>query len=107
MSASKNSFTMEAYDNAVLRVPTESLNDYYEHARWSEFLHIVRMESIETGDINGDYVTDISDVADFIDYLLGNYDGPVNEAGLDINYDGVVDISDLAALIDFLLNGYM
>lgn len=105
--ASKDCFTMTAYDNATLRVPNESLNDYYDHARWSEFLKIVRMESIETGDINGDYTTDINDVSVFIDYLLGNYDGPVNTANLDINYDGEVDINDLSALIDFLLNGYL
>ena len=59
-----------------------------------------------SADTNGDYITDISDVSNFIDYLLGNYEGPVNTANLDLNYDGEVDISDLAVLIDFLLNGY-
>ena len=100
---SRNCFTMAAYDNAMLRVPNESIRSYHESERWSEFYNIVRMESIEPGDANGNFTVDIGDVTALIDYILGNNDN-INSDLMDLNYDGKVTIADVTVLIDMLLN---
>ena len=101
---SKNCFTMAAYDNAILRVPNESIRLYHESERWSEFYNIVRMESIEQGDANGDFKVDVSDIAALIDYITGTNTDNINSMLMDLNYDGDVTIADVTILIDTVLN---
>ena len=52
--------------------------------------------------MNDDGIVDISDVAQLIDYLLGNNDG-INLYNADADLNGSVEISDVAILIDYLL----
>jgi len=101
---SKNCFTMTAYDNATLRVPNESIRLYHESERWSEFYNIVRMESIEQGDANGDFKVDVSDITALIDYITGASTDSINSMLMDLNYDGDVTIADVTILIDTVLN---
>ena len=101
---SKNCFTMAAYDNAILRVPNESIRLYHESERWSEFYNIVRMESIEQGDANGDFKVDVSDITALIDYIAGTNTDNINTMLMDLNYDGDVTIADVTILIDTVLN---
>ena len=54
------------------------------------------------GDVNGDGVVDVSDVASLVDHLLT---GRAISGNGDTNGDGVVDVSDIAALVDNLLRG--
>ena len=58
------------------------------------------------GDVNGDGVVNIADVADTIDYILSGDEGFFNLYAADVNGDGVVNIADVADIIDYLLNGY-
>ena len=54
------------------------------------------------GDVNGDGIVDVSDVAGLVGSLLtGN---PIVGNG-DANQDGMVDVSDIASLVDYLLKG--
>ena len=95
---------VNAYDNAILRVPNESIRLYHESERWSEFYNIVRMESIEQGDANGDFKVDVSDITALIDYIAGTNTDNINSMLMDLNYDGDVTIADMTILIDTVLN---
>lgn len=55
------------------------------------------------GDVNSDGLVDIRDVSRFIDYLLYEDMGLINEINTDVNVDYVIDIKDLSWLIDMLL----
>ena len=51
------------------------------------------------GDVNGDFVIDVADIASVIDVMAaGSADAP--PASADVNGDGVVDVADIAAIID-------
>lgn len=54
------------------------------------------------GDVNGDGLVDVSDVAILIAYVLGK-DVAVNEQAADVNGDGLVDISDVAILLRYII----
>ena len=55
------------------------------------------------GDVDGDGIVSISDVAALLDYLADNANVPAcGEDGLDVDGDGAVNISDLTALLDIL-----
>ena len=96
-------FSYCVYDNAVLRVPRNSLEQYVLSENWSEFLNI---EGISKGDANGDGNVNISDVTALIDYLLSGNPSGVDVNSADCNNDGNVNISDVTALIDYLLSGH-
>ncbi len=90
-------FSSCAYDNAVLRVPATSFENYIFSEYWSEFLNI---ETLVNGDVDGDGKVNISDVTTLIDMLLR---GTTANANADIDGDGNVNISDVTTLIDILL----
>ncbi len=54
------------------------------------------------GDVDGDGMTNISDVTVLINMLLS---GDTNHSNADVNDDGEVDISDATSLINYLLMG--
>ena len=86
----------------TLHVPSGCLEAYQAAPRWSNcFGTIVEMQ-VETGDINGDGIVNISDVTDLISLLLN--DGELPDY-CDVDGDGKVNITDVTALIDLLLNG--
>jgi cephalosporin-C deacetylase len=55
------------------------------------------------GDVNGDGVIDVADIASVIDVMAGATvpDGSSSETA-DVNGDGVVDVADIAAIIDIM-----
>ncbi len=57
---------------------------------------------VETGDVNGDGIINISDVTALIDYLMDN-SVAINTETSDVNGDGVINISDVTALTDMML----
>lgn len=58
-----------------------------------------------SGDVDGDDVVSISDVAVLVDFLLnGNADGVILD-NADCDHDGEIGIADVSVLIDSLLNG--
>ena len=55
------------------------------------------------GDVDADGKIGIGDVADLIDYILGNSDSSFILANADVDGDGKIGIADVAELIDILL----
>ena len=89
------------YENAVLRVPAQSLNRYQRHAEWGRFTHIETFDYEGNYDVNGDGKVTISDVTDLINLLLKGEEPYY----ADVNGDGYVRISDVTDLITMLLSG--
>ena len=56
------------------------------------------------GDINGDGVTNITDVTQLTNYLLGGNVNPFYEANADMNNDGQINITDLTMLISMIIS---
>ncbi len=52
------------------------------------------------GDVNGDGIVDVADIASVIDCMSGN--GKVSKERADVNGDGRVDVADIAAIIDIM-----
>lgn len=91
------------YSNRTLHVPVGAVEAYQADENWYPYFgQIVEMDL--KGDANLDGVFSIADVADTIDYLLGNEVAPFNVAGADLNSNGRVDMGDLTDLIDLLLS---
>ena len=56
------------------------------------------------GDVNGDGVADVTDVALLVEYLISGT-GDINTYQADINGDRAVNISDITILVNNILNG--
>jgi len=52
------------------------------------------------GDVNGDGIVDVADIASVIDCMSGN--GKVSKERADVNGDGTVDVADIATIIDIM-----
>ena len=97
-------FSTQAYNSTVLRVPLVLINDYREAFCWSRFEHIEGMTVMGNGDVNGDGQLSISDVTALIDMLLSGQTGAANPINADVDGNGEVTIKDVTSLIDKLLN---
>ena len=62
-------------------------------------IHRTRIK--KTGDVNGDFVVDVADIASIID-VMADGSGP---AEADVNGDGTVDVADVATVIDIMATG--
>lgn len=93
-------FTFSTFQNAVLRVPKESLRAYREAEVWKKFQNIEAIEDVVTpSDVNGDGETTIADVNIVIDCILT---GEYSPSG-DVNGDGEITIADINAIINVIL----
>ena len=90
------------YTGRTLHVPAGSLEAYEADTNWSNFFEFI-VEMTPSGDANGDGETDISDVTDLIDFLLGHEVPGFNSANADLDGDGEITIADVSVLIDLLL----
>ena len=97
-------FSTQAYDTTVLRVPQVLVNAYREAYCWNRFVNIEGMTVLGNGDVNGDGQLTISDVTAFIDMLLNGQSGAANPINADVNGDGNLSIGDITKLIDRILN---
>ncbi|MBQ9556141.1 MAG: C10 family peptidase [Muribaculaceae bacterium] len=86
------------YDIALLDVRGLQFNAYQDMVLG----FVPGMQQFIAGDVNGDGIISIDDVAALIDLLLGNGE---STPGSDVDGDGNVSIDDVAALIDQLLHG--
>jgi len=57
------------------------------------------------GDLNGDRMVDIADIARLIDYLFISFQPPADMNAADVNADCIVDIADLTFMIGYLFLG--
>ena len=55
-------------------------------------------------DPNQDGVSNVADVTDLVDYLLGNTDSGITEESADVDGNGRIRISDVTLMIDYMLN---
>lgn len=85
------------FENASLEVPPVAIEVYQNHEYWGKFFSIQPI--IVPGDMDGNGLIGISDVAGLIDLVLAG-DTPVSVA--DLNGDGQVSVADIAELIDQL-----
>lgn len=86
-------------ENATLWVPAGSLEAYQTTNWWNAFGNILPIYL--PGDVDGDGMLRIDDLAQLIDILLRGEEATGNA---DVNGDGRVNIEDLSDLIDKLLN---
>lgn len=64
----------------------------------------VDIQTLKTGDANGDGSVDVTDAVAVINaYLSGNNDS-INVGVADVNHDGLIDITDAVAIINLYLN---
>ena len=54
------------------------------------------------GDVNGDGVVDVADIATVIDVMAGSVGADPVSARADVNEDGSVDVADIATIIDIM-----
>jgi hypothetical protein len=79
--------------NSVLHVPHGRKENFQEHPGWNSFKEIY-----ELTDVNCDNLTDIADVNQVINVMLGK-----SAEAADVNGDGQVDIADVNAIINAML----
>ena len=58
---------------------------------------------IENGDVNGDNVIDVADIATIISYMAGQASG-ISKEQVDVNGDGTVDVADITTVISIMAN---
>ena len=96
-------FDADVHQKATLFVPRGSkelyeqrmIGDNYNY--WSFFQNIVEMIN---GDVNGDGIVDVADIATIISVMSGSQSGSSRIA--DVNGDGVVDVADISAVITIM-----
>ena len=71
VTISEYTFSTQAYNNAILRVPTGSLTPYATATGWKNFKLIYDTDVPLRGDINGDGKVTIADVTELVNIILG------------------------------------
>ena len=56
----------------------------------------------EPGDVNGDNVTDVADIASIISVMATSVEGDLQYTTADVNKDGAVDVADIATVISIM-----
>ena len=99
-----STFAAADYANALLTVPTVSLDAYKMANVWKDFQNWatvdVQYEEEVSGDGNGDGVVDIDDVNVVVNMIL---DGDTSNPLLDLDGSGEVDVVDLNMIINIIL----
>lgn len=74
---------------------------YYEHNS-GKYINLTTDVPISQpkGDVNGDMVVDVADIASVIDVMAKS----VNNPAADVNIDGAVDVADIATIISIMAN---
>lgn len=81
-----------------LIVPFGSIEAYKAVEGWSHF-----GEYLEEGDVNGDGLLNIADIATLIAYVTGQEPKPFKAVVADVNGDGAIDGEDVTSLADSLV----
>ena len=86
--------------SSLLHVPVGAKAKYEQTAGWKQFKTIIEDNEVVTlkGDVNGDGVVDVADIANIIDVMAQGTNNPQ----ADVNGDGTVDVADIAAIIDIM-----
>ena len=85
------------------------LKAYYVNgteSAWSRYREVTLPMQLQViGDVDGDGIVGIADVAALLDYILSNGTLEINFQAADTDNNGEINIGDASALIDYLLNG--
>ena len=85
------------------------LKAYYVNgteSAWSRYREVTLPMQLQViGDVDGDGIIGIADVAALLDYILSNGTLEINFQAADTDNNGEINIGDASALIDYLLNG--
>ena len=76
--------------------------DYGTAEQWKEFKFY---QTYVKGDVNGDALVNVSDVATVISNILGQNPSPFNSYAADCNGDGVINVTDVTAIVNLILTG--
>lgn len=60
-------------------------------------------DSIETGDVNGDGVVNVTDAIGVVNYILKNTPSSFVEGAADVNQDGIINITDAIGVVNMIL----
>ena len=93
----------KVYNNAVLKVPNESIQAYMSTNYWYKFKHVQGLNEIANGDANCDGIINIADISHIIDLLLDPNSSVLPIEYGDMNKNGEIDIADVTLLIDLIL----
>ena len=99
-------FDSELYYKAAVRVPYGSHEAYLNADEWKNFRYIVSDQVVTptiSGDVNGDKLVNMDDLAVMINYLLTDDATGIDMTGADLTGDISVGMDDLALLINCLL----
>ena len=102
-----STFDEEAYANATLYVPMNSVDAYRTAPGWEGFQHIEGIATGDepgmTGDLNNDGVVDVEDVNLIINLVLDAISSDDVSGDADLDGSGGIDIADVNALINIIL----
>ena len=100
----ENCFYAMVYSDATLHVPSTSLAAYQQTDWWNLFLNVEGFDNLLIGDVDGNGVISIGDLADLIDMILEGQTSVTDNPAADCDQDGSIGIADVVTLIDMILN---
>ena len=89
------------YKGVSLHVPRGTAERYRAADGWRNFHKIV--EDMINGDINGDEITDVSDVVAISNHVLGDVGTTIDSVIGDVNGSGAIDVADVVTLANYVL----
>ena len=96
-------FPAKVYRLATLHVPAGTVDAYRNCEGWKEFDNIEEISTAIKGDVNGDKVVDVADIASVITVMADSVgSGSPAAAVADVNGDKVVDVADIASIITIM-----
>ena len=102
-----SAFATADYQNALVTVPTQSLDAYKTATNWQPFQHWATVDVPDdepiVGDVDGDGKVDVSDVNATINIILKTKTVDDYPGNADVDGDGKVDVSDVNAIINLIL----
>ncbi len=84
-----------------MHVPMGTAERYRAADGWRNFYKIV--EDMINGDINGDEITDVSDVVAISNHVLGDVGTTIDSVIGDVNGSGAIDVADVVTLANYVL----
>ena len=98
-----DSFDDSTFQTASLRVARALMPVYRSDDNWGRFAHILPLDDVMAGDIDGSGALSIDDVVKLINAVLGRTDADINMTVADVDGDGRLSINDVTSLIEALL----
>ena len=98
-----DSFDDNTFQTASLRVARALVPIYRSDDNWGRFAHILPLDDVMAGDIDGSGALSIDDVVKLINAVLGRTDADINMTVADVDGDGRLSINDVTSLIEELL----